>query len=205
MTQNESMAELQQKAEKCSLCQLRQQCTQVVFGEGVLGKGLMVIGEGPGQEEDTLGRPFVGRAGKLLDLILDSGGFSRTTNTYIANIVKCRPPGNRAPLPEERDACKPFLLEQIQIAEPKIIILLGATAMQGMIDQKAKIGTSRGRWLEWEGIQIMPTYHPAALLRNPNLKITVWEDIKMVIDKYREIVDPAHSSEYHPLDGSKES
>jgi DNA polymerase len=205
MTQIELMAELQQKAERCSLCQLRQQCTQVVFGEGILEEGLMVIREGPGQEEDTLGRPFVGRAGRLLDLILDSGGFSRTTNTYIANIVKCRPPGNRAPLPEERDACKPFLLEQIRIAEPKIIILLGATAMQGMIDQKAKIGTSRGRWLEWEGIQIMPTYHPAALLRNPNLKITVWEDIKMVIDKYREIVDPVHSSEYHPLDVSEES
>jgi DNA polymerase len=138
-----------------------------------------------------------------LDLILDSGGFSRETNTYVANIVKCRPPGNRAPLPEERDACKPYLVEQIQFAEPKIIVLLGATAMQGLMDPKAKIGSSRGRWFEWEGIQIMPTYHPAALLRNPNLKMAVWEDLKLVIDKYREIVDPEHYSEYHPLDSSR--
>jgi DNA polymerase len=203
MEQAEAMAALQQKAEKCSLCQLRQQCTQVVFGEGILGGGLMVIGEGPGQDEDEQGRPFVGRAGKLLDLILDSGGFSREKNTYVANIVKCRPPGNRVPLPEEREACKPYLLEQIRLAEPKIIILLGATAMQGLIDPKAKIGQSRGGWLEWEGAQVMPTYHPAALLRNPNLKKTVWEDMKLVIDKYRALVDPEHFSEYHPLDRAR--
>ena len=199
MDQIEAMAALKEKAEECSLCQLRKQCSQVVFGEGVIGKGLMVVGEGPGQEEDNLGRPFVGRAGKLLDLILESGGFSRNTNTYIANIVKCRPPGNRAPLPEERDACRPYLLEQIQLAAPRILLLLGATAMQGLMNPKAKIGSSRGRWFEWEGIQVMPTYHPAALLRNPNLKMTVWEDMKLVIDKYRECVDPEHPSEYHPL------
>ena len=197
MDQLELMAELELKTGSCNLCKLRGQCTQVVFGEGVLGKGLMVIGEGPGQDEDRLGRPFVGRAGKLLDIILDSGGFSRATNTYIANIVKCRPPENRIPLPEEREACKPYLLEQIRLAEPKIILLLGATAIQGLVDEKAKIGASRGRWIIWQNIQVMPTYHPAALLRNPDLKILVWEDIKLVIDKYREIVDPDHYSEYH--------
>ena len=193
----EEMAELKAKAEACALCQLRQQCQQVVFGDGVSGKGLMVIGEGPGQEEDLLGLPFVGRAGRLLDQILASGGFSRKINTYIANIVKCRPPGNRTPHPEEREACKPYLLEQIRIAEPKIVVLLGATALQGLIDPKAKIGASRGQWILWEGVQVMPTYHPAALLRNPNLKTVVWEDMKLVIDKYRELVDPGHFSEYH--------
>ena len=197
MTQLEKMADLEQKTENCSLCQLSGHRSQVVFGEGVLGKGLMVVGEGPGQDEDKQGRPFVGRAGRLLDLILESGGFSRETNTYIANIVKCRPPGNRTPVPGEREACKPYLLEQIRLAEPKIMVLLGATAIQGLIDANAKIGASRGRWLDWQGIQIMPTYHPAALLRNPNLKAAVWEDMKMVIDKYRELVDPEHYCEYH--------
>ena len=195
--QKEQMAVLQQKVDACRLCQLRQQCKQVVFGEGAPGQGLMVIGEGPGQEEDVLGRPFVGRAGKLLDRILASGGFSRQANTYIANIVKCRPPGNRAPLPEEREACLPWLREQIQIVEPKIILLLGATALQGLIDPKAKIGACRGIWTTWQDMQIMPTYHPAALLRNPNYKAVVWEDIKLVIDKYRELVDPGHYSEYY--------
>lgn len=197
MKQNMLMAELQKKAEACQNCGLRKECNQVVFGEGVLGKGLMVIGEGPGQEEDKLGRPFVGRAGRLLDMILESAGFSRERNTYVANIVKCRPPGNRTPLPEEREACLPYLQEQIRLAEPKIIILLGATALQGLVDPKAKISVSRGRFQEWQGIQMMPTYHPAALLRNPNLKALVWEDMKLVVEEYRKLVDPDHHSEYH--------
>ena len=197
MDQIELMSAVEQKAKNCDRCGLRKQCNQVVFGDGILGKGLMVIGEGPGQDEDRIGRPFVGRAGRLLDLILESGGFSRQTNTYIANIVKCRPPENRIPLPEERDACKPYLLEQIRLANPKIILLLGATAIQGLVDAKAKIGASRGRWIEWGGRLLMPTYHPAALLRNPNLKTVVWEDLKLVIDKYRELVDSGHYSEYH--------
>ena len=197
MGQIERMAELKDRAASCNRCQLRGQCTQVVFGDGVSGMGLMVIGEGPGEEEDKYGKPFVGRAGKLLDLILASAGFSRKANVYIANIVKSRPPGNRTPLPEEREACKPYLLEQIQIAEPKILLLLGATALQGLIDPRAKIGASRGVWRQWQGIQIMATYHPAALLRTPSLKPIVWEDMKLVIDKYRELVDPGHYSEYH--------
>lgn len=197
MEQNMLMAQLQKRAEACQGCGLRKECRQVVFGEGILGKGLMVIGEGPGQEEDKLGRPFVGRAGRLLDMILESAGFSRERNTYVANIVKCRPPGNRTPLPVEREACLPYLQEQIRLADPKIIILLGATALQGLVDPKAKISVSRGRFLEWQGIQVMPTYHPAALLRNPNLKALVWEDMKQVIDEYRKLVDPDHCSEYH--------
>lgn len=197
MTVTEELAKLRQEAENCQRCSLRQGCSCVVFGEGIPEKGLMVIGEGPGGDEDRLGRPFVGRAGKLLDLILESGGFSRQKNTYVANIVKCRPPQNRTPLPEERNACLPFLLQQIQLVDPKIILLLGATALQGLVDPKAKISASRGQWLEWQGRLCMPTYHPAALLRNPGLKSLVWEDLKLVVNKYRELVDPRHVCEYH--------
>lgn len=197
MNLQERLAKLGREAEACERCALRQGCSRVVFGEGVADKGLMVIGEGPGQDEDRLGRPFVGRAGKLLDLILESGGFSRQTNTYVANIVKCRPPQNRVPLPEEREACLPWLNEQIRLADPKIIILLGATALQGLVDPKAKISASRGQWIEWQGRALMPTYHPAALLRNSGLKAAVWEDIKLVVDKYRELVDPNHPCEFH--------
>ncbi|MEA4891442.1 MAG: uracil-DNA glycosylase [Peptococcaceae bacterium] len=197
MNAAENLEELRRQAEACHKCALRQGCLKVVFGEGIPNKGLMVIGEGPGQDEDRLGRPFVGRAGKLLDLILESGGFSRQTNTYVANIVKCRPPQNRVPLPEEREACLPYLLEQIQLADPRIILLLGATALQGLVDPKAKISASRGQWIQWQGRLLMPTYHPAALLRNPGLKAPVWEDVKLVVDKYRELVDPEHSCGFH--------
>jgi len=197
MDPRQMMDTLARQAESCDLCQLFRHREQVVFGEGVIGKGLMVIGEGPGHEEDISGRPFVGRAGKLLDAILESAGFTRKANIYVANIVKCRPPGNRTPLPEEKDACLPYLMKQIQIVDPKIIILLGATALQGLIDPKAKIGACRGKWIELESRYYMPTYHPAALLRNPKYKEDVWEDIKQVIDKYRELVDPGHYSEYY--------
>lgn len=196
MNKEEAIQQLKDRVLICHRCALREGCSQVVFGEGSLKGGLMVIGEGPGQDEDRLGRPFVGRAGQLLDKILESGGFSRMEQVYIGNIVKCRPPGNRVPLPEERASCMPFLMEQIAIVDPKIIVLLGATALQGLIDPQAKIGVSRGKWLEWEGRWVMPTYHPAALLRNPSLKRVVWEDIKQVVGKYRELVNPSHQSEY---------
>jgi len=196
MNKEETIQQLKEQVLLCHRCKLREGCSQVVFGEGSLKGGLMVIGEGPGQDEDRQGRPFVGRAGQLLDKILESGGFNRREHVYIGNIVKCRPPGNRVPLPEEREACLPYLMEQIAIVDPKIIVLLGATALQGLIDPQAKIGTSRGKWLYWEERWVMPTYHPAALLRNPALKRTVWEDIKQVVEKYRELVDATHRSEY---------
>lgn len=196
MKKEEAIQQLNDQVQDCCRCQLRAGCSRVVFGEGSLNGGLMVIGEGPGQDEDRLGRPFVGRAGQLLDKILASGGFSRQDQVYVGNIVKCRPPGNRVPLPEERAACMPYLKEQIAIVDPKIIILLGATALQGLIDPQAKIGTSRGKWLQWEGRWVMPTYHPAALLRNPGLKPVVWEDMKQVVGKYRELVKPEHPCEY---------
>ena len=198
MKQSDEWNTLREKVEACHLCPLRWGCSRVVFGEGAENGGLMVIGEGPGQEEDAQGRPFVGRAGRLLDMILASGGFSREENTYIANIVKCRPPQNRVPLPLERETCMPYLDEQIRLVAPKVIILLGATALQGLVDPKAKIGTARGNWISWKGIWLMPTYHPAALLRNPRLKKVVWEDLKLVIDQYRALVDVRHISPYYP-------
>ena len=188
------LEELKAQVDTCQRCQLRQGCQRVVFGEGNPEASLMLIGEGPGAEEDRLGRPFVGRAGQLLDKILEACGFQRFTHTYIGNIVKCRPPGNRIPTAEERQICRPYLHRQIDIIMPKIIVLLGATALQGLIDPQAKITKLRGNWLQWQGIWVMPTYHPAALLRNPQLKRPTWEDFKQVVVKYRELVDNNHYS-----------
>lgn len=178
---------------KCVLCKGR---TNVVFGEGPDYAKIMCIGEGPGRDEDIQGRPFVGRSGQLLDKILNVCGFSRAENVFIGNIVKCRPPENRAPMPEERVACIPYLMKQIEILDPKIIILLGATALNGLVDPKLKITQVRGSWIEWNGRLAMPTFHPAALLRNPNLKKDSWEDFKKVVAKYCELVDPNHKSEH---------
>ena len=193
----EALLQVRHSTDDCGLCPLHSTRTNLVFGEGVPHRGVMIIGEGPGEEEDLHGRPFIGRAGKLLDIMLDSAGFTGKANVYITNIVKCRPPKNRTPLPEERDACVPYLYEQIRVIEPKIIILLGATALQSLIDPMLRIGESRGKWLEWRGIQVLPTYHPAALLRNPNLKPAVWEDLKRVVDMYRLLVDSKHYCEYY--------
>lgn len=188
------LEDFRKEVEACEKCELRNGCQRVIFGEGYSNAGIMCIGEGPGQEEDRLGRPFVGRAGQLLDKILEASGFERFTHIYIANIVKCRPPKNRVPLPQERNCCLPYLYKQIEIIDPQIIVLLGATALQGLIDSNAKISKVRGHWLMWEGKWVMPTYHPAALLRNPNLKRAVWEDFKLIIEKYRELVDSQHKS-----------
>jgi len=192
MPDKQYLEDLQEKVQSCSNCTLRSGCQQVVFGEGNPGARIMLIGEGPGQEEDKQGRPFVGRAGQLLDKMLEASGFERFTHTYIANIVKCRPPQNRAPLPNERAACLPYLYQQIELIDPLIIILLGATALQGLIDPAAKITKLRGEWISWQGRWVMPIYHPAALLRNPHLKKPTWEDLKKVISKYRELVDASH-------------
>ena len=189
--------ELRTQVLACQKCGLRAGCTHVVFGEGARNAKIMCIGEGPGYYEDQLGRPFVGASGQLLDKILAVCGFSRQQQVFIGNIVKCRPPQNRTPLPEERAACLPYLLRQIQLINPPILILLGATALQGLIDPNAHITQLRGRWLQWEGRQVIPTYHPSALLRDPSKKREAWEDFKQVIDKYRELVDPAHHSDYH--------
>lgn len=187
---------LNEEVRSCSRCGLHQQRTQAVFGTGNPFAELMVIGEGPGEEEDKQGLPFVGKSGQLLDKILAAAGFSRQENVFIANIVKCRPPSNREPSPEERSACLPFLLLQIELIRPTIIILLGSTALKGLIDPDGKITQVRGKWMEWNEFLVMPTFHPSALLRNPELKKEVWADMKLVVQKYREIVDPAHQSPF---------
>lgn len=176
-----SLAELKEMTLQCTRCALRNGCNNVVFGEGNPRARLMLIGEGPGADEDRLGRPFVGRAGQLLDKILEAVGLERFTHTYIANVVKCRPPGNRAPRPEEARACLPWLYRQIELVSPGIIILLGNSALQYLVDPDARITPMRGRWLvSKSGIKIMPTFHPSALLRDPSKKRPVWEDFKKI-------------------------
>lgn len=180
----------------CSKCQLSRTRKNVVFGEGNPDAEIFLIGEGPGRDEDLTGRAFVGRSGQLLDKILAACGFNRKDHVFIGNIIKCRPPGNRVPLPEERAACLPYLLKQIEIIHPKIIILLGATALNGLVDPKLRITKVRGSWIKWNDLWTMPTFHPSALLRNPNLKRETWEDFKKVVIKYRELVDSEHYSKY---------
>lgn len=190
--------ELERVVKGCRRCGLRDGCSGVVFGDGHTQAKLVVCGEGPGADEDRLGRPFVGRAGQLLDRILEAGGFDRGRNAYILNVVKCRPPGNRIPTDEERVACRPNLEAQLRLLQPAIVVLLGATALQALLDPNGRITRDRGRWVLRDGVWYMPTYHPAALLRNPNLKRDTWEDMKQVVRKYRELVDAEHQCP-HPV------
>lgn len=183
----QALRELKEKTASCRRCKLREGCSQVVFGEGSPDALLMLIGEGPGRDEDKLGRPFVGRAGKLLDKILEAAGFQRE-ETYIANVVKCRPSQNRTPLPEEIQACYPHLQEQINIIRPKIIVCLGAMSAKTLVDPRAQITKIRGKWVEWQGIRIMPTFHPAALLRDPQKKKLVWQDFQEVEREYKRLI-----------------
>lgn len=173
------LEELEKECKTCRKCDLRAGCTQVVFGEGNPHAKLMFVGEGPGQQEDIQGRPFVGAAGQLLDKILAAVGIRRD-EVYIANVVKCRPPGNRLPTSEEAEACLPHLRAQIRAIKPKIIVCLGALATQTLIDKRARITRVRGNWFEKNGIMYMPTFHPAALLRDETKKRPVWEDMKKV-------------------------
>lgn len=167
---------------KCRLCQSR---TQTVFGVGNPHARLMFVGEGPGRDEDAQGEPFVGRAGQLLNKIITAMGLKRS-DVYIGNIVKCRPPNNRQPAPDEMQTCLPYLRRQIEIIGPKIIVCLGATAVQGLLQTEEKISRLRGTFIDWDGITVMPTYHPAFLLRNPDMKKPVWEDMKKVMQRLTE-------------------
>ena len=183
----QALRELEEKTASCRRCKLREGCSQVVFGEGDPDALLMLVGEGPGRDEDRLGRPFVGRAGKLLDKILEAAGFQRQ-EVYIANVVKCRPPQNRNPLPEEINACYSHLQEQIKIIRPKIIVCLGAMSAKTLVDPRAQISKIRGKWVERQGIGIMPTFHPAALLRDPQKKKLVWQDFQQVEREYKRLI-----------------
>ncbi len=163
---------------RCTLCEKR---TQIVFGVGDPHAELVFVGEGPGHDEDIKGEPFVGRAGQLLTEIITKGMKMRREEVYIANVVKCRPPQNRNPEPEEIAACEPFLRRQLELIQPRIIVALGAFASQTLLKTKTPISRLRGVWHTYRGIQLMPTLHPAYLLRNPKDKRLVWEDIKAVL------------------------
>jgi len=187
---------LREEILRCSLCGLSKTRNNVIFGEGNLNAEIMIIGEAPGRDEDMQGRPFVGKSGQLLDKILDACGFTRMEHLFISNIVKCRPPDNRVPAPEEAAICMPWLHRQIEIIDPKILVLLGATALKYMAGPDHRITRERGSWITIQGRLAMPVFHPAALLRNPGLKRDTWEDYKKIVFKYRELVDPKHYSAY---------
>lgn len=170
----------------CHKCSLGKARTNLVFGVGNPRATLMFVGEAPGRDEDLQGEPFVGRAGQLLTKIIEAIGLKRN-DVYIANVLKCRPPGNRAPLPEEIVLCMPYLLKQIEIIQPKVLCALGTFAAQTLLSTKAPVGTLRGRFHDYKGIPIMVTFHPAYLLRNPNDKAKVWEDMKKVRDLLSEL------------------
>ncbi len=180
-----SLEEVRRELRNCERCKLHRSRRTVVFGEGNENAKLMLIGEGPGYDEDIQGRPFVGKAGQLLTRILQSIQIERN-EVYITNIVKCRPPGNRTPESDEIKSCFPFLLKQIQIIQPRIICALGTVSAQTLLQTDAKITSLRGKSFEFSGIKIIPTYHPAFLLRNPEKKIEVWEDIQKVAKALRE-------------------
>ena len=154
---------------------------QVVHSTGNFNADLMFVGEAPGADEDEQGFPFVGRAGQLLTKIIESIGMKRE-EVFIGNINRCRPPGNRQPVPEETAACRPFLLREIQVVKPKVIVVLGATAAQNLLQTKTPISKLRGNFQEYFGVKVMPTFHPAYLLRDPHKKREVWEDMKKVRD-----------------------
>lgn len=177
---------LGEKAAGCVACRLASQRGRVVFGSGPSSARLMLVGEGPGAEEDRQGLPFVGRAGELLTRILAAID-ERRDEVYIANIVKCRPPANREPEADEVEACIGFLERQIDLVKPRVIVCLGRISAQTLLGNAMPIGRMRGNWYNVRGIETMVTYHPAALLRNPSLKRPTWEDMQKVRDRLREL------------------
>ncbi len=182
----ESLQELRAAIGDCRRCKLCSGRTHLVFGVGNPNADLMFVGEGPGRDEDLQGEPFVGRAGQLLTDIITKGMGMKREDVYIANVVKCRPPDNRNPEPDEVAACEPFLKKQIELVRPRIIIGLGKFAVQTLLQSKIPITKVRGNWHSYHGIKLMPTFHPAYLLRNPADKKLVWEDIKKVIRELRD-------------------
>ncbi|MFT3922606.1 MAG: uracil-DNA glycosylase [Myxococcales bacterium] len=178
------LAAISEEVRGCTRCDLAKGRTQTVFARGNPESPLVFVGEGPGQEEDLQGLPFVGAAGKLLDKMVAAMGYGRE-DVYICNVVKCRPPGNRTPLPSEAGACSPFLEEQLDLVAPRVIVALGRCAAENMGLVPAG-GGWRGRWGMFRGVPVMPTYHPAFLLRSPEFKRPVWEDLQKVMARLRD-------------------
>jgi DNA polymerase len=178
-----SLADVEKVAASCEKCELARGRTKVVFGVGNTSATLMFIGEAPGHDEDLQGIPFVGRAGQLLDKILDAAGIRRD-DVYIGNIIKCRPPNNRTPLLTEIEACMPYLAKQIEHIRPKVICTLGLPAAQTLLGLKGAMATIRGKVYKYKDMRIIPTYHPAAALRDPKYKRPIWEDFLVVKREY---------------------
>lgn len=176
--------QLRSAAMDCERCELHTTRNSVVFGIGNENADLMFAGEAPGANEDKQGEPFVGRAGQLLTKIIEAMGLTRG-DVYIANVIKCRPPANRNPKPFEIETCEPFLLRQVKLIQPKVICALGSFASQTLLRTDQKISSLRGRFHDYHGAKLMPTYHPAFLLRNPHAKREVWEDMQAIIAELR--------------------
>jgi uracil-DNA glycosylase family 4 len=174
------LAEMRTLALACTKCRLAGSRTQVVYGVGNPNADLMFIGEAPGRDEDLQGEPFVGRAGQLLTDIIKAMKLTRD-DVYIANVIKCRPPENRNPEPDELDACRPWIRQQVELIKPRVIVTLGRFALQSLTEKAYGITSVRGTWLEYQGVKVMPTYHPAYLLRTPAAKKDVWADMKKVM------------------------
>jgi DNA polymerase len=180
-TSQETFEDIHNEIGDCTRCPLHRERTTVVHTEGNRKARLMFVGEAPGADEDIQARPFVGRAGQLLTKIIEAIGLKRE-EVLIGNVNRCRPPGNRPPTPEEASMCKPFLLREIAIAQPEVIVVLGNTAMKNLLDTRDGITKLRGRFQDYKGIKVMPTFHPAYLLRDPSKKRETWEDLKKVRD-----------------------
>lgn len=193
-----SLEEIRKELGDCKRCKLHRTRRTIVFGEGNPKTKLMFIGEGPGYDEDIQGRPFVGKAGQLLTKIIQSINLPRE-EVYITNIIKCRPPQNRNPEPDEIQNCHPFLVKQIHAIQPKIICALGAFAAQTLLKTDVKITSLRGRSYDLSGIKVFPTYHPAYLLRNPERKKEVWEDMKQISKYLVGLVTSANDEITHPV------
>jgi DNA polymerase len=176
-----SLEDLRADLGDCQRCKLAAGRTNLVFGIGNPHARVVFVGEGPGADEDRLGEPFVGRAGQLLTEIITKGMRLRRDDVYICNVIKCRPPGNRNPEPDEVESCEPFLVRQLALIAPEVIVALGKFAAQTLLRSKTPITQLRGRWFDYHGTMLMPTFHPAYLLRNPGDKRLVWEDIQKVM------------------------
>ncbi|HET9941289.1 MAG TPA: uracil-DNA glycosylase family protein [Candidatus Eisenbacteria bacterium] len=180
-----TLAEVKALVDTCRLCPLCETRTRTVFSDGTDKARLMFVGEAPGRDEDLQGVPFVGRAGQLLTKMIEAIQMKRA-DVYIANVLKCRPPENRTPIPSEVEKCLPYLEQQIALVRPDLIVALGLSAAQGLLGTKASMGALRGRMFEYKGVPLVATYHPAALLRNPGLKKDAWVDLQRVRDLLRE-------------------